>query len=125
MNFAISTEPDGQSWLPPFSCDEVVEIRPATTRTAPRSMAPTPIRVDRVLLREYEAVVTMTVSGSRADGEKLCRLCIGRSALGRRGRTAHLQRTPVPSTRPEVGLSADDIPWGARNARSVPVKAYQ
>jgi len=70
LNFAIRTEPDGHDWLPPFSCDDVVEISPASTSTAPSSMAPTPIRVDRLLLSEYEAVFTLTFSGSRADSEK-------------------------------------------------------
>jgi hypothetical protein len=48
--------------LPPF--DDVVETRPATVRTAPSSMTPTPILEDRVFPSECWAVFTMTFSGS-------------------------------------------------------------
>jgi hypothetical protein len=80
-NAAISTEPDGHDWLPPFWCDDVVEIKPASESTVPSSMALTPILAERLLPSDCVAFFTMSFSGSRADGEKTSVVCASATGL--------------------------------------------
>jgi len=103
LNFAINTEPDGH---PVLMFDDVVETRPASERTAPSSMVPTPILADRVLPSEFLAVFTIVVLRVARCLRERC--VVPASATQRQGAEipSPFARDPFPSAHPEPGLSA-------------------